>query len=285
VGVEQRVSALGGEAAAAERDDLWGSAHERSVPAPPPAGFVPEAEAVGPRVDPARFDQEGGSRVAGMREIAPGVVHLPLVARQGINAYLIGDVIVDAGLASSAKKIVKAVAGRPARAHALTHAHVDHAGGSRRLVDMLELPLWAPAGDAADVVSGEPALATTRLRPLMAFVGGFDGLDVARELREGDEIAAGFVVVELPGHSPGQVGYWRESDRVLLAGDVLTNMNLLTTKVGLHLPPDILTVDPARNRESARRVAALEPRVVGFGHGPVLHDAAAAIGAFVGRMS
>ncbi|MBA2347927.1 MAG: MBL fold metallo-hydrolase, partial [Solirubrobacterales bacterium] len=70
-----------------------------------------------------------------MNEIAPDVFHLPLMPRNGINAYLIGDVIVDAGLASSAKKIVKAVAGRSVRAHALTHAHVDHAGGSRRLVD------------------------------------------------------------------------------------------------------------------------------------------------------
>jgi len=220
-----------------------------------------------------------------MNEIAADVFQLPLVPRNGINAYVIGDVLVDAGLASSAKKIVKAVAGRTLRAHALTHAHVDHAGGSRRLVDQLELPLWAPAGDAGDVVSGEPALATTRLRALMAFVGGFDGVDVVRELREGDEVAAGFVVVELPGHSPGQVGYWRESDRVLLTGDVLTNMSLLTTKVGLHLPPDVVTVDPGRNRESARRVAALEPRVVGFGHGPVLRDAAPAITAFVAGMS
>lgn len=220
-----------------------------------------------------------------MHEIAPDVFQLPLVPRNGINAYVIGDVIVDAGMAGSAKKIVEAVSGRTIRAHALTHAHVDHAGGSRRLVDTLELPLWAPAGDAGDVTSGEPAFATTRLRPLLAFVGGFDGVEVARELREGDEVAAGFVVVELPGHSPGQVGYWREADRVLLTGDVFTNMNLLTTAVGLHLPPNRLTVDPDRNRESARRVATLEPRVVGFGHGPVLRDAAPKLEAFVAGMS
>lgn len=219
-----------------------------------------------------------------MNEIAPNVFHLALVPRDGINAYLIGDVIVDAGIASSAKKIVKAVAGRTVRAHAITHAHVDHAGGSRRLVDALELPLWASAGDAGDAASGEPALAVSRLRPLLTFTSGFDGVDVARELYEGDEIAAGFVVIELPGHSPGQIGYWRESDRVLLTGDVFTNMNLLTTVAGLHLPPNALTVDPDRNRESAHRVVALEPDVVGFGHGPVLRDAAPRLKAFVAQM-
>lgn len=219
-----------------------------------------------------------------MQEIAPDVFHLPLVPRSGINAYLVGDVIVDAGLAGSAKKIVKALAGRSVRAHALTHAHVDHAGGSRRLVDALELPLWASAGDADDVRSGEPALAESRLQPLLAFASGFDGVDVARELREGDEVAADFVVVELPGHSPGQIGFWRESDRVLLAGDVLTHMSLLTTAVGLRLPPALLTVDPIGNRESARKAARLEPAVVGFGHGPVLSAATPKLEAFIAQM-
>lgn len=219
-----------------------------------------------------------------MHQIAPDVFHLPLTPRDGINAYLIGDVIVDAGLASSAKKIVKALAGRDVRAHTLTHAHVDHAGGSRRLVDALELPLWAPAGDADDVRSGEPEVPAGRLKSVMTFMAGFDGVDVARELREGDEVAVGFVVVEAPGHSPGQIAYWRASDRVLLTGDVFTNMNLFTTAVGLHLPPDFVTINPARNRASARRVAALEPDVVGFGHGPVLRDAAPMLRAFVERM-
>ena len=219
-----------------------------------------------------------------MIEIAPDVFHLPLTPRNGINAYVIGDVIVDAGLASSAKKLVKAVEGRPIRALAATHAHVDHLGGARRLVDALELPLWVSAGDAGDARSGEPTVPKSRVRPLMTFIGGFDGVDVARELREGDEVAAGFVVVEAPGHSPGHIGFWRASDRVLLTGDVLTNMNLLTTAVGLHLPPDLVTTDPARNRASAQRIAALEPEVVGFGHGPVLRDAALQLKAFVARM-
>ena len=216
-----------------------------------------------------------------MIEIAPDVFHLALVPRNGINAYVIGDVIVDAGVASSAKKIVKAVEGRSVRALTLTHAHVDHVGGGRRLVDTLELPVWAPAGDADDVRTGEPAVKPGRLKPVMAFAGGFDGIEVARELREGDEVAAGFVVVELPGHSPGQVGFWRASDRVLLTGDVFTNMHLLTTVVGLHLPPALVTIDPARNLESARKAAALEPEVVGFGHGPVLRDAAPKLAALV----
>ena len=41
---------------------------------------------------------------------------------------------------------------------------------------------------------------------------------------------------------------------------------------GLHEPLKIVTVDPARNRESARKLAALEPALVVFGHGPPFRD-------------
>ena len=41
----------------------------------------------------------------------------------------------------------------------------------------------------------------------------------------------------------------------------------------LHEPLAAFTPDPARNRASARRLAALEPALVCFGHGPPLRDA------------
>jgi hydroxyacylglutathione hydrolase len=94
---------------------------------------------------------------------------------------------------------------------------------------------------------------------------------VDRVLREGDEVA-GFQVLDVPGHSAGHVAYWRETDRVLILGDVLNNQDLRTGLPGLHEPPKIFTPDPARNRESARKLAALEPAIVAFGHGPPLTD-------------
>ncbi len=94
---------------------------------------------------------------------------------------------------------------------------------------------------------------------------------VARALGEGDEVA-GFTVLETPGHSPGHVSFWRESDRVLIVGDVLGNMNFITGIPGLNTPPDMFTPDPARNRESARRLAELRPALACFGHGAPLRD-------------
>ena len=90
-------------------------------------------------------------------------------------------------------------------------------------------------------------------------------------LREGDHVAD-FAVLEVPGHSPGHVAYWRESDRTLICGDVLFNLSLPALRPGLREPYAALTPDPPRNRDSARRLAGLEPNLVLFGHGPPLRD-------------
>ena len=82
----------------------------------------------------------------------------------------------------------------------------------------------------------------------------------------------GFKVLDAPGHSPGHVAYWRESDRALILGDVLFGMHPLLGIRQLREPPDFFTPDPAQNRESARKLAALEPALVCFGHGPPLRD-------------
>src|SRR4051812_1370351 len=105
---------------------------------------------------------------------------------------------------------------------------------------------------------------------------------VARRLREGDEVG-GFTVLETPGHCAGHVSYWRASDRVLVLGDVLANMDLRTGRARLREPPAMFSPDPARNRESARKVAALEPALVCFGHGPPLRDTRRFV-EFVGRL-
>jgi hydroxyacylglutathione hydrolase len=202
------------------------------------------------------------------------VFHIPLSPRDGVNAYLLGEVVVDAGTTGAGRRLVRALQGHAVGAHALTHAHPDHAGGSKRLVDAFEVPVWVGERDRADVESGRPLIADSWAKPVLGRLTRYRPVAVARALREGDVVGPGFVVLETPGHSPGHVSYWRESDRTLVCGDVLFNMNLVTTARGLHEPPTMLTPDPARNRDSARRLAALEPELVLFGHGPPLRDPA-----------
>ena len=210
-----------------------------------------------------------------MRRVAEDVFHIPLMPRDGVNAYLLGDVVVDAGTKVNAKRLIKALHGHAVGAHALTHGHIDHAGGSRRLVEAYDIPVWVGERDRDAVETGRPPAPATWAEPAVARFGGFEPVGVARSLREGDDLGHGFTVLETPGHSDGHVAFWRERDRTLVLGDVFFNMNPLTTVPGLREPPRILTRDPPRNRESARRLAALEPELALFGHGPPLRDPAA----------
>jgi glyoxylase-like metal-dependent hydrolase (beta-lactamase superfamily II) len=194
--------------------------------------------------------------------------------RDAINAYLLEDVLVDARTKWAARRLLRGLEGRPLAAHALTHVHPDHQGASARVCRERDVPFWVPAGERAPAESGDvagnmPPSLVARLQQLV-WVG--PGHPVDRELQEGD-VVGGFEVVATPGHSPGHVSYWRESDGTLVVGDVLRNVDFVTTRPGLGEPPALFTSDPARNRASARRLADLEPDLALFGHGPPLRDA------------
>jgi glyoxylase-like metal-dependent hydrolase (beta-lactamase superfamily II) len=224
-----------------------------------------------------------------MREIADGLFALEMQIEgypaYAIGIHLMGDVLVDAGIHPFAEQILGELEGYDVGAHALTHAHMDHVGASHAVCEALSLPLYAPAAEADNVESGDfyslvPDLPQNR-QDIDVMVGGPH--PVSRRLSEGDEVG-GFVVIDSPGHSPGHISYWRESDRVLIAGDAMRNWDMVTQEVALQQPLDIHTVDPPRNRASIRKLAALDPLIVCFGHGPALTEPDL-LHAFVERLS
>lgn len=208
-----------------------------------------------------------------MKQLADGLWQLGGLPPDGINVYLMGDVLVDAATRRAGRRILRQLRGREVSAHALTHAHPDHQGASHEVCEALGLPLWCGAADADDMEQGTIPLRQPD-HPINRLITRFwlgPPHPVARRLREGDEVA-GFTVLEAPGHSAGHVAYWRERDRVLVLGDVLCNMDTFTGIPGLKEPKTIFTPDPARNRASIRRLVELEPSLVCFGHGRPLRD-------------
>jgi glyoxylase-like metal-dependent hydrolase (beta-lactamase superfamily II) len=209
-----------------------------------------------------------------MHELASGLYAVPGHPRHAFNVHLAGSVIVDAATRHATRRILRAVHGRTITAHAVTHGHSDHQGASAALVAALGVPFWAPAVEAAVLRTDD----NTPLGPDNAIARwqrrhwAGPAVDATRELREGDELDAGFVALDTPGHSPGHTSYWREDDRTLVAGDVLFGRHPVTGRPGLHEPPERFTLDIARNRESIRRVAALRPKLMVFGHGPAWRD-------------
>jgi hydroxyacylglutathione hydrolase len=209
-----------------------------------------------------------------MHELASSLHAVPGRPADAFNVHVAGGTIVDAATRHAARRILRATKAIRITAHAVTHGHCDHQGSSAALVGALDIPFWAPAGEAAALAGGTvgplgPDNVVTRWQ-LRNWAG--PAVPVARQMREGDELDAGFVTLETPGHSPGHVSYWREEDRTLIAGDVLFGRHPLTGRPGLHEPPERFTLDVARNRASIRRVAALRPRLMVFGHGRPWRD-------------
>jgi hydroxyacylglutathione hydrolase len=209
-----------------------------------------------------------------MKRLAEDVYQLKGWPKNAINVYLVGDVLIDAATRQGEKRIFQQIAGRTISAHALTHVHPDHQGCSHVVCERLGIPLWCGQDDVPAMETAGGMInpkAPAWLSRLQERYWSGPPHPVAKALKEDDEVA-GFTVLETPGHSRGHVAYWRESDRVLVLGDVLNNMNVMTGIPGLHEPPDLFTPDPARNRESARRLAELKPSLACFGHGAPLRD-------------
>ena len=176
----------------------------------------------------------------------------------------------------------------------VTHAHVDHVGGLREIQAATGTEVWAHRLDAPFIKSGEHPPYPNRSQ-----LGLFDKLmgtliersvgtaqpsaPVHHEVEEGDvlsEVREGLVVVHLPGHSPGQIGFWLSDERVLLGGDVMMHVT-----PWLQRPLAWYTPDMAEAKRSIQKVAMLKPQTLGVGHGaPLIGDAEERVAAFATRL-
>lgn len=201
---------------------------------------------------------------------------IPITRREGINCFLLGDVLVDAGIRSSGPKLLAAVQDRPLAAHVLTHAHADHQGATHQICMQRDIPLWCHAAEKDAVEAGR---VTDSLKHPDGWLARFQqrriagpGHPVARTLAEGDAVAD-FEVVETPGHTKGHISLWRAADGLLIAGDAAVGMHLITTIPRLGLPFAMASWDMDQVRQSIRKLAALSPTCVAFGHGPKVSGA------------
>jgi glyoxylase-like metal-dependent hydrolase (beta-lactamase superfamily II) len=209
-----------------------------------------------------------------MKQLADGVWQLSGFPPNAINVFVIEDVLIDASTRYATRRILRQVDGHPLTAHALTHAHPDHQGASHNVCERLEIPFWVGEADAD--AAEQPTLIGERqpdhfMAQLFFRTCTGPGHPVDRKLSEGDRVGE-FEVLHVPGHSIGHVAFWRESDRVLIAGDVFNSADPFTAIPGLREPKAFFTPDPAENRRSAKRLGLLEPKLVLLGHGPPYRD-------------
>lgn len=212
-----------------------------------------------------------------------------------VNVIFLGDpskaddwVLIDTGLPTSRNTILKAAEhrfGRDARPSSIimTHGHFDHAGSLEALARHWDVPVYAhplefPYLDGqssyppADAFVGGGAMAL--LSPLFprspVNVGPWlKMLPADQSVPEMPE----WKWLHTPGHAPGHISLWRESDRSLVAGDAIVTTGqesiyeALTQEPEMHGPPRYLTPDWDEAERSVSLLAKLEPDLVISGHG------------------
>jgi glyoxylase-like metal-dependent hydrolase (beta-lactamase superfamily II) len=100
----------------------------------------------------------------------------------------------------------------------LTHAHIDHAGGTAELARSLQLPIEGPHRGDQFWIDGLAEQAR------MFGFGRVERFEPDRWLDEGDRVQVGeieFEVHHCPGHTPGHVIFYSPADRIAFVGDVL----------------------------------------------------------------
>ncbi len=226
-------------------------------------------------------------------QIAEGVYRCP----DGlVNWYLIeagGELtLVDAGWPRSWPRVESAVKGLSRSlgsltAIVLTHAHPDHLGAAEvarkstgatvhvhrdevarahgtakgaspfTLVPSLMPTLWRPAA------LGFVLHATARGFMMPTWVSDVTPYDSGDQL----EVPGRPRVIPTPGHTAGHVSLHLEERGIVITGDAIATLDVLTRERGPRLMPDALNSDPALTRSSLDALAGLDAGTLLPGHG------------------
>ena len=215
-----------------------------------------------------------------------------------VNVYMVLNpfdgtwVLIDTGLKTAASKIKKMAAqlfgeGSKPSAILLTHGHFDHVGSLAALCEEWNVPVYAHylevpylTGKASypppDPTVGGGLMSTMSFLYPNSPMNIWNRLSVLPE----DGVVPGlpeWKYIHTPGHAPGHVSYYRESDDVLIVGDAfVTTKNesafsvLFQTKK-VSGPPKYFTYDWSMSRQSVKALTKLEPAVVATGYGKPMH--------------
>jgi glyoxylase-like metal-dependent hydrolase (beta-lactamase superfamily II) len=246
-------------------------------------------------VDEAAVARESESAGAA-HEVAPDVAYQRLaisnvafVGAQGASDW----VLIDAGPMGAATAITAAARARygdaPPRAIVMTHGHFDHFGSLEALVKQWQVPVYVHALEApyfngsASYPPPDPGVGggmMALLSPL--YPRGPVDVSAYLQLLPADGSVPplpGWKWLHTPGHTPGHVSFWRESDRTLIAGDAFITTAqesayaVAVQKPELHGPPMYFTQDFDVSKHSVDTLAALEPQLAVTGHGPAMEGA------------
>jgi glyoxylase-like metal-dependent hydrolase (beta-lactamase superfamily II)/predicted ester cyclase len=247
----------------------------RQVGMMPPQGSAGEHRMMGAFNAKTRLT---GGLAAGEAELVAEGVWVVQGQPGRCNVYLLEDeggvTLFDAGARTMARAVATAGAklGGIARV-VLGHGHTDHRG----VAPALGVPVLCHAEEVQDAegsggfrywperLQGLPPGHRQLHRLLHRYAWDGGPVKIDSTLAEGDEVA-GFRVISLPGHAPGQIGLWRETDRLALVSDCFYTLDIWGRDSDAHVPFPIYNYDTEQARESIRKLAEMEPAAAWPGH-------------------
>jgi hydroxyacylglutathione hydrolase len=241
----------------------------------PPQGSAAEQRMMGAFNVKTRLSERLG---AGAAELVAEGVWVVQGQPARCNVYLLEDdggvTLFDAG----ARTMTRAVASAGAklggiRRVLLGHGHTDHRG----VAPALGVPVLCHPDEVEDAegsggfrywpegLAGLPTPMRQLHRLLHRYAWDGGPVKIAGTVVEGDEVA-GFRVLEIPGHAPGMIALWRESDRLALSSDCFYTLDRWGRDCPPQLPMQIYNYDTEQARASLRKLAAREPAAAWPGH-------------------
>lgn len=163
-----------------------------------------------------------------------------------IGSWMVGDVLIDPGPESCQQTLLDGLAGRVPRVIAITHIHLDHAGGTGALLrdHFPDAEVWVHERGARHMVDPSKLLASAgRLYgEHMERLWGEVVPVPAERIRSlsGGEALDGFAVAYTPGHASHHVSYLHKSSGTAFCGDVAgVRIERDTPVLAPTPPPDI----------------------------------------------
>ena len=192
-----------------------------------------------------------------------------LQIRTGIvNFYVLRDskglYLIDGGFIGARRRLKKALSDRgwdrePLLGIILTHGHLDHILNVKNIADEYGAWIAAPRMDL-DYYRGQSKYTgisklTGALESLGRSILNFQPFEPDRLLDSGDEldIYGGLLVVSLPGHTKGHIGFYSEKRKLLFSGDLFASFGKWT-----HLPPTFFNSDDAEISKSISKALELD---------------------------
>lgn len=216
---------------------------------------------------------------------------------QIVNIVFIGEpgskkwFLIDTGVPNSTSDIKKVVNerfnGQKPELILLTHGHFDHVGAVVDLVKEWNIPVYAHSLEMP-YLTGEKAFPKPDtsvegggLLANLSFIYPTEPIQLGNSIHPlpPDHSIPGFPEwkwIHTPGHTPGHVCFFRERDRVLIAGDAFTAtkqdsfFQVLFEKTEIHEPPPYLTLDWKAAGESIKKLNTLNPDVAITSHGEAI---------------